>query len=336
MKLLSGNITALLQAKDLPRFILLYGPEEPEINITMRKIILRLEKQSAEELETVNLNFSSIKENPILLRDELASLSLLASNRLIIITSTAPTIGKDVIEIIKTAKGTAFTIFLAGDIAKNSSTRLFFEESKEAMAIACYKPDPLRVKKIIREVLVKAQFKFNPELVESLSEILPANELIIQNEVEKLILYQNNNKEITIEDIIEVFPDAGEFSLDAFCTAIIKKNISELQKHLSSIQRGDISYMLIVRVLANFFKKVLSVKHDIESGKTLDHAISSLKPPVFFKQRDNVMLAAKTLQLEEIKAFIKKIMKIELDCKSGLLSPELILAQNLILHLIHP
>lgn len=333
MKLTSSNLQNLFGNKPLPQIILIYGPEEAEVSVSKQKILHHLQKSEPEELEIINHPFSTIRENPIVLRDEMASLSLLNNKRVIIISDTAASINKELIEVIKLSKGSTNVIFIAGDLAKTSSIRKFFEEEVTLLAIACYKPDQIRLKKTVREYLDKAGFKYQSEAVDTIVEILPANEHIIKNELDKLSLYLGDQKHLSYENIINVIGVNQEVSLDDLCKALTEKNINKIQKYLISLSNADVNYMLIVRVLANFLIKVIKVKTLMTEGKNIEQAIFSLKPPVFFKQKDNLVLAAKKLSLEEALIYFKKIVDIELKCKKGLAQPEVILNQELSLQI---
>lgn len=333
MKLISSNIQSLFGNKPLPQLILIYGPEEAEVNVSKQKIIRFLQKSEAEEIEVINIPYAVVRENPIALRDEMASLSLLNNKRVIVVTDAAATISKDLIEVIKRSKGSSTVIFIAGDLSKSSSMRKFFEEEINILAIACYKPDQMRLKKLVREYLDKEGFKYQNEIVDTIVEILPANEHIIRNELNKLSIYLGQQKQIAYEDIINAIGVNAEISLDDLCAALVAGNVNQVQKYLNSLQSADVNFMLIIRVLANFLVKVIKLKSLIEEGKNLEQAIFSLKPPVFFKQKDNLVTAAKKLSLDQALLLFKIMVDIELKCKKGLAQPEVILNQELSLNI---
>ena len=333
MKLISSNIQSLFGNKPLPQLILIYGPEEAEVNVSKQKIIRFLQKSEAEEIEVINIPYAAVRENPIALRDEMASLSLLNNKRVIVVTDAAATISKDLTEVIKRSKGSSTVIFIAGDLSKSSSMRKFFEEEINILAIACYKPDQMRLKKLVREYLDRGGFKYQNEIVDTIVEILPANEHIIRNELNKLSIYLGQQKQIAYEDIINAIGANAEISLDDLCAALVIGNVNQVQKYLNSLQSADVNFMLIIRVLANFLVKVIKLKGLIEGGKNLEQAIFSLKPPVFFKQKDNLITAAKKLSLDQALSMFKTMVDIELKCKKGLAQPEVILNQELSLNI---
>ncbi len=331
MKLTSSNINSLFMGnKPLPKIILIYGPEEAEVNVSKQKLLEFLQKSDTEELDIMNILYSAVRENPIALRDEMASLSLLNNKRVIIVSDTAAVISKDLMEVIKRAKGDATVIFIAEDLSKTSSMRKFFEEETSVLAIACYKPDLIRIKKIIRECLDRNNFKYQAELVDTITEILPANQRIIENELDKLALYLGQEKKITYEDIVNVIGLNAESSLDDLCAALVEGNTNKLQRYLYTLQNMDMNFMLIIRVLANFLIKVIKLKTLVVEGKSLEQAIFSLRPPVFFKQKDNLAMAAKKLSIQDALFLFKRIVDIELQCKKGLIRPEVALSQGLL------
>jgi DNA polymerase-3 subunit delta len=328
MKIVSSNILSLAN-KPLPKFVLIYGPEEAEINTSLKKILDLVRKQSNDEIEVVNLEFSTIKDNPIALRDEAASQSLFGNKRVIVVTNTGAAIGKDLMQSVKDAKYDTNVIFLAGDLAKSSSTRKFFEETPTLTAIACYKPDLIRIKKVIKDYFDKKHFKYQQEVIDVLASSMPANELIILNELEKLSLYMGEETHLSYDIVKNVVSDTSDISLDDLCNAIAKKDAQLLNKQINMVEQNDINFMLVIRVVANFLVKVMKVKLGMESGKSVDQSVAALMPPVYFKQKDNMLLAGRNLSLSEVRKIFDRVIELEVECKKGVLSPELALSNGL-------
>lgn len=332
MKLYSSNLSALINRPlQMPKFLLIHGPDEAEANATIEKLIHTIKKaHSNYELSVTKISYSDIKETPHLLYEETQSLSLFGDKKLLLIEATPHTITKEVLTILATLPTEIPIIFQAGDLTKSSSARRYFEDSTKCAAIACYKPDINRIKQIITTFFQTHNIKGEPDILEVLASMLPANEKIILSELEKLRIYNKGEQLVTIEDISQVIAQGHEFSLDNLCESMIKNDANYLTRELCRLEIAGENAVFIIRVLINFFIRALKVRLAVDNGKTLEAAITQLRPPAFFKSKSNLLLASKQFSSAMLENFIEKLITLELNCKQGSINPEL--RMSFILH----
>lgn len=334
MKLYSSNLSTLLnRPAQIPKFLLIYGPDEAEAMLINGKIINAIKKANSDtEIMVTKIPYATLRDNPRMLYEETQSVSLFGDKKLLIIEGMPATVGKDLLAIMATLLVDIPIIFQAGDLAKSSSARRYFEDSDKCAAIGCYKPDVVRIKQIITTFIRNHNLTLDNEALEILASMLTANEAIILAELEKLYIYTKGNNTITVDDIYQVIAQGHEFSLDNLCESIVKNDKNALTRELYRLELAGENAVFIIRVLINFFFRALKVKLSLDMGKSQEAALAQLRPPAFFKGRSNLLLASKQLSISLLEGLVHKLTYLELQCKKGGINPEL--RMNFMLHLL--
>lgn len=326
MKLNANTFNTFI--KNVPstlRFFLIYGPEGGKVKNVSSKLTDYFLKSSNDNLNLITLNYKQIKDNCRILMDEMLELSLLGGRKVIIIEACAATINKELQELIKTPpKGDAIVIFLAEELKPISSLRKTCEINSHSIAIACYKDDPEQIKAFIRQYLYERKLNCSQNALNMLAYLLPSNQILIVNELEKLITYKFNDTNINENDVTACFNDSSEVIFDELCLAFALEDRKIIQKYITKMQFEDSNFVMILRILLKYFLKLTEIKTKEEQGISIEQAVNGLSPPVFFKQRENIITAAKKLSLLQIRNRLKDLLFLELMCKKGLFDPQMI------------
>lgn len=75
--------------------------------------------------------------------------------------------------------------------------------------------------------------------------------------------------------------------------------------------------------------RILEVYAATEQSKSIEQGVSSLTPPVFFKQKDNLIKIIKSVPAPHIKTTLKKLLQLELDCKNTRIDPQVLVCNFL-------
>ena len=71
------------------------------------------------------------------------------------------------------------------------------------------------------------------------------------------------------------------------------------------------------RTILNKSKRLLNIVDNYENNKNLDEVISSVRPPIFWKDKDIVKKQATSWKLDDLKKNIYKINEIEAILKTN-------------------
>lgn len=329
MKLNPDQLIASL-AKELKcRKFLIFGPEESVIETTSSSLINNIKKMI--DVDVQQIDYSIAKNDIALMRDGLKSKSLFGGSKLIIVSGISGNISKEFIELCKEPIKNGVLILVAGDLGKTSQIRKLAESCDDISATACYKPDAKTISGLIRSKMQSLGLTFDSNIVNMIAELMPLNSIIIEGELEKLSIYKLEEKNVTEEDVTACFSYAGESSIDDLINAIVSKNFVLKNKQMKRLSNSDVNFMLVIRSLLNFFHKLVQV-HVIAIDKKMipTQAIQLLAPPLFFKSRDNMVMAINNFSLAQAKIIIGRLIELERRCKSGSVDPNLLLQHFLL------
>lgn len=321
MKLNANTIEAFLKnLSNTIKTFLIYGPEEGLIQITSNRLVAHF--SSDNEVIVIKYDFKDIKDSPQLLREELSTSSLFGEKKLILIENCTASVSKEFGLFIQNNISDTKLIFISGELGPSSTLRKLFETAASCAAIACYKDDPIQMQRFISQYLSARNFKFDNDVPVVLSEILPSNRLLVSNELEKLITYNFYEKQIEFDDVIHVIHESSEVGLDELCVGFINKDQVLIQKNISRMLSENTNFMLIIRVLQKYVSRIIEVISHQEQGLSIDQAIAKLAPPVFFKQKDNLVKCARSINQAKAFQLMDSLLKLEIQSKSIGFAPE--------------
>ena len=139
-----------------------------------------------------------------------------------------------------------------------------------------------------------------------------------------------NKKNITLEEIVKLTNLAENFSISEL---VDNSLINNKKKTLTILNENNFSAedsVLILRIFLSKLKRLLKIQSLIKTSDSVDGAISSFKPPIFWKEKDLVKQQIKIWSLINIKKLISQISTIEQLVKQTPLQSKNILSDFLL------
>ncbi len=328
MLIYAKNIESILSKLTKGVVVFLYGPDEDMVQYCLVRIVNYVIDKLGDH-EKVFLEYSEIKTDPSLFMQNCNSVTLFNVNKVLVVDHCGSSITKELTAALPHANKNNLTVFVSGDCPKHSSMRSVFELSQDYIAIACYKPDFEQTVGFIRKTCSKYGLNANNQVLNTLAHIMPSSYMAIEQEIEKLSIYKNEDRNIANQDVIALYDNVSDMSIDDLCSAIISQDANLVVRAINRIEYHDINFMLIIRSLLNFLLKVAYIKQFIDDGMSMASAIAKLQPPVFFRQKDNIIIAAKSLTFEQVYNTIKVMNDLEIIVKTTKLDKMLLVKQAL-------
>ena len=308
-------------------YFLVMGNEDGKISSAVQKLIDSLLNGKDDPFNPVYYEYSQIKKNPAMLNEAMRSITLFGDKKVVILQGCGERIHKDVEKVLDRNQGNAYLVCVARDAKKTSPIFKTIDKLSNSLVVMCYKEEGASHKSAIKSILDAKlleyqEISYESGILDLLADFLPSNQLIIENEIEKLLLYKKAGQ-IELEDIIDVVSDTAELSLHDLCTAIATANKSLIQKQFQKIKQDGANFVFVLRVLQNYFQRLLDVKNQMDlDGKSAYQAVAGLKPPVFFRQRDDLVKIASKIGMEKVKSLLGKFVAFEAECKRSMINTE--------------
>lgn len=293
-------------------FYLFYGENEGYKNETIEKIFnINISKNiyRYEEKEILD-NFESFFES-------IQSKSFFEKEKLIIISRVSDKIKSIIEEIIEKNIEDIKIILNSGILEKKSKLRSLFEKKKNIICVPFYADSNQTLSKIINNFFREKKIIVSQEKINLLIDRCRGNRENLRNELDKIDNFVKNKKNINMDQIMKLTNLAENYNvselIDSYLAANFKKTINILNENNFSIE----DCILITRTLLIKSKRLYKLLLEINDNKSIEEAISSFKPPIFWKDKETVKQQIKNWSLNTAENLIYKTNELELLIKKN-------------------
>ncbi|MDF2965399.1 MAG: holA [Rickettsiaceae bacterium] len=271
-KKIDGHLKDIAQTKI--KAVLIYGPDQGMVSSIVKKIINSIQG------ELVNLSFNEINDKRI--KNHLSAQNLFGNKEILKITGCTNTLHEDAKQALLEEYDN-FPIFIAEELTTSSSLRKFFEADSNLAIISCYPDEDVDLRQFTAQIISKAGKKLQKEALDYLCANLKGDRFVIEQELNKLIIYCNSQSEISLSDVEQVISPSFDASADLLCYNFASQNTEGYFNELNKLYNDNISPIWILRALIRFYSNLYMVKAALNDNVPIEVALKSAKPPIFFK-----------------------------------------------------
>ena len=201
-----------------------------------------------------------------------------------------------------------------------------------AAAVACFPDEARDLDAVIREVFAATKVQITPEAKRLLILRLGADRALSRAEIDKLALYAHGKSLIDESDVEAAVGDAAELALDRIVMAAASgQAAAALAECDRSVASGE-SPQSVIAALQRHFLRLHRMRGALDSGRSMDDVLRSLRPPPHFKQREALEQQGRNWSTRKLNAALARIAE---AAKAARLNSALedTLAENLLLDL---
>ena len=298
------------------KIFLLYGENlglKKEIKETIR---LSINKNGSELEEVIFL------ENEIIKNDEnfynlIFSGSLFSKKKIILVHTVSDKIIPYIKKIESKCPQDIFLILFSEILEKKSKLRIFFETNNGTACVPCYLDNEKSLELITMKELKKEGINLSKESVNLIIRKINGDRINLKNELEKIKLFSKNNKKIDHDQVKQLINSSGEIKNDNLINTCLSGEIFELKKILEDISIESLNQILLLKILSNKIRRLLSIKKQNKKNQTLDNMIFQIKPPIFWKDRPIIKKQLTVWKTDELVNIITQINNLEISCKTN-------------------
>ncbi len=307
---------------------LLFGPDAALVSYRFNLIAKKIAPDLSDPFLVANISKEKLSEDKAVLGDEFFSYSMLGGRKLILIRDSDTAAGAALKILFSDSdyakKSENFILIQAGDIDKSSALRKICEDNPHFAAIACYEDNDLVIKKFIADELSKNKIRFSGDVVNFLFEKFGKNRQIILSELEKILVFLGEEKNLTGELIEKLTASEAEISANEFVDNFVTQKFSLSLLAAEKLFREGFEAITLLRFLSNYLQKLYQARLDIDvNALGFDEAIQNQK--LFFKAESVFRVALKNLSKEFLIKNLSDLQLLEIKMKSGAASPRLVL-----------
>jgi DNA polymerase-3 subunit delta len=293
-------------------FYLFYGDneglkEETIINFFEKKYQGRVYRYEEREI----LDNSSDFYNSVLTK------SLFDHDKLIVINRVSDKIKVVIGELIEKKPENVQFILNSKNLEKKSTLRKVFEKERSIICVPFYEDNNHALNSIVSQFFRNKKIPISQQLINILIERSRGDRKNLNNELHKIENFSLNKKSINLQEIIKLTNLSDNYSASELVDHSLAKNTRKTVTILSENNYSDEDNIIVIRTLLTKLKRLLKIHELTDKKNDIDQAISSFKPPIFWKDKPLVTQQARSWKRWELKNLIYESNEIELLIKKN-------------------
>lgn len=318
MKVKPRDIAPLLKAvPNGTRAVLVFGRDDGLVRERAELIGKQIAEDLSDPFQVVRLGPEAVKNNPSVLLDEIAAISMMGGRRLVRLEGAGPESAEPVKLVLESEQGDGLLVITAGDLKPTSALRKAAEAAKNAYAIACYEDSAQDLFALVQSTLSAAGLGASQDAVNYLVDNLGGDRMVSRGELDKLVLYMGEDGgQVTLEDAKACVGDTAALGLNQIAEAVTAGNMRDLEKFLERAWASGENAIAIIRTLQNRLMRLHLARGHMDSGLNPMEAVNKLRPPVFFAEKDKFTRELGSWSSTKLEQALNILLEAELDCKT--------------------
>ena len=293
-------------------FFLFYGENEG-----LKKEIIESNFKNNYPKKTFYYDESEVLNNKSNFFEEILSKSFFENEKLIIISRSTDKITSVIEEILEKKIDDLVLILNSGSLEKRSKLRLLFEKNKEIICIAFYEDNNQTLSSIASQFFRNNKIQISQQAINLIINRCRGDRQNLKNELNKIESFIKNKKRIEISEILQLTNLAENYSVTELVDNCLAKNKNKTLNILNENNYNLEDCIIVIRTMLAKSKRLLKLFQEIKISNNIDSAISSIKPPIFWKDKQIVKDQINKWSHKNIELLIFKINEIELLIKKN-------------------
>lgn len=293
-------------------FFLFYGENEG-----LKKEIIESNFKNNYPKKTFYYDESEVLNNKSNFFEEILSKSFFENEKLIIISRSTDKITSIIEEILEKKIDDLVLILNSGSLEKRSKLRLLFEKNKEIICTAFYEDNNQTLSSLASQFFRNNKIQISQQAINLIINRCRGDRQNLKNELNKIESFIKNKKKIEISEILQLTNLAENYSVTELVDNCLAKNKNKTLNILNENNYNLEDCIIVIRTMLAKSKRLLKLFQEIKISNNIDSAISSIKPPIFWKDKQIVKDQINKWSHKKIELLIFRINEIELLIKKN-------------------
>ncbi len=297
-------------------FFLIYG-ENIGLKQDIIKSVLELKEKKKEKYKQFKFEEEEVIKNQNNFFNLIFSGSLFDKKKAIFINRTTDKLFNLINEISKKDIEDILIFFKADKLEKKSKIRKLFEKEENLVCVACYQDNNFDLIKIINDEIKQTKIKLSTESINLLIERASGDRNNLKNEINKLKSFALNKQVISYDQVKELTNMAINYQNDYIINICLNGDKKRLNKTLGENNFLIDNFFILLKIFSKKIHRLLKIKILNRSENNIDQIFNQIRPPIFWKEKEDVKKQVGLWNEKKLNLVIKKINEIELNCKKN-------------------
>ena len=249
--------------------------------------------------------------------DKLFNKSLFDKEKIIIINRCSEKIYEVIENIIEKKISDVKIILNANILEKKSKLRNLFEKNSELVIVPTYKDTSITLADLAKKFFYNYKISISSETINLLVSRCNGDRGHLKSELDKILIYMHDKKNINLEEIYRLTNLAENFSINELVDTSLSKNLRKASDIINESNYKLEDGILILRTFLQKAKRLLNIYEKQDEKVSFDSLIDNYKPPIFWKDKPIVRKHLENWSKSEIRNLIININKTETILKKN-------------------
>ena len=264
--------------------ILAYGPDAGLVRESAQRLVRHYAGSDADGMGLVTLDGGELDGDPGRLLVETRTSSLFGERRVVRVRGAGKALTVPLSEIAADPAG-AIVVLEAGNLAPRDALRALVEGAKTGRALPCYADSDETILRLIAESFNQAGIRAEPDVAPALRDLLGNDREVTRREIEKLVLFADQNKILTRADVVALCADNAMLVLDEIADAIGTGHAEKLDSALNRALAAAVNPQQILAAVALHFAQLRRWRAVVDSGTSVRDVLDGARPKPHFSRR---------------------------------------------------
>lgn len=303
------------------RAVLVFGKDDGLIRERRDILSRQIVPDTSDAFSLCVLSAARVREDQALIADEMGAVSMTGGRRLVRLDDAGDRETGAIKNALAVETGDALLLVSGGDLGPRSSLRVLFEKEAAILAIPCYPDTPESLRSMISAHFRSYNIEAGRDVVAFLTQNLGGDRLVTRAELDKITNFLGASKEgggksLALEDAMALTSDASTLTLGGIAAAATGADQKRLAELLDKAEIEGINSIEILRKLQTRLQQLHLVRGLVDEGTPLNDALKTLRPPLFFKDRDVFTAQVRSWPQKRLMAALNYTIKAEVACKT--------------------
>lgn len=263
---------------------LAYGPDAGLVRETGQRLARRFAGNDADQMNLLVLDASELDADPSRLAMEARTTSLFGDKRVIRVRNAGKSLTTTLSEIVQDPQG-AVIVLEAGNLAPKDALRALVETAKLGRALPCYPDSDETIARLISDTFNKAGIAADADTLAAIRDSLGNDREVTRRELEKLVLFAEQSKRLTREDVLTLCADNAALVLDEIADALGSGHAQALDTALERALAAAVNTQQILISALGHFATLRRWRSEVDAGKSAGAVLDNARPKPHFSRR---------------------------------------------------
>ena len=243
--------------------------------------------------------------------------SFFENEKLIVIQRATEKIRETVEEIIERNVEDLTLVINSNLLEKKSKLRNLFEKGKKLICIPCYEDNIQTLSGIASSFFKQKKIQISQQTINMIVERSRGDRRNLQNELNKIESFMINKSKISADEIIKITNLAENYDASELVDQCLAKNKRKIINILNENNYSFEDSIIIIRTFLAKAKRLHKIFNEMKNNKNAESVIATIKPPIFWKDKELVKQQTEKWNYNRIEDLIFKINQTELNIKKN-------------------